>query len=420
MRNQPPCEATDGRTGQVVSIPVDKSEFRLHSGGSTGQAVTPDRGGPAAVPYPGARPAVLESRLRTSAERGDEVSEPIGAGASRRTMLRQSGAGVAAMAAASLTACAGAPGPSASGTPASSAGSAGTTPIRIPAGGRTLTGRAVRSAAGPAPRGLIFAVHGGGYTSRYFDVPGQSAMGLAAALGYDVVAVDRPGYAAQANWLLGFDQQAPVLLEAAAWARREYGAGPGQVFLYGHSIGGMLSLLMANAAPADFLGVSMTGSGAVYHDRALKGLGARLADPATGTHNMSPEAARRAVFMAPPWSYDMPVTRLDPERDVPSLVADLKDALRWPERLPEEARRSRVPVQFVVPEYDGLWRSDEAALRGVRGWFPSSPITEVRVQGDAGHSVELHHVWRAHVMKMLAFAEECRTDRARVASGTTG
>jgi hypothetical protein len=62
-----------------------------------------------------------------------------------------------------------------------------------------------------------------------------------------------------------------------------------------------LSLLMANADPSGYSGVSMTGSGAVYHERALQGVKARLADPATGTHSMSPEAARRAVFMGPPW-----------------------------------------------------------------------------------------------------------------------
>jgi pimeloyl-ACP methyl ester carboxylesterase len=259
------------------------------------------------------------------------------------------------------------------------------------------------------------AIHGGGYTSKYFDVPGASAMELVAGLGYDVLAVDRPGYAANQDWLLGFDDQVKVLATATSWARNRFGTPEGQVFLYGHSIGGMLSLLMANAAPAQYLGVSMTGSGAVYHDRAVKGLTARMADPKTGSHSMSGEAARRAVFMAPPWSYDVEVTKLDPERDVPSMVADLRDALQWSERLRSEGPRARVPVQFVVPEYDGLWRSDAAATQGVRELFSQAPFADVYVQRHAGHSVELHHLWRAHVEKVVAFCEECRVERRRTA-----
>jgi pimeloyl-ACP methyl ester carboxylesterase len=205
-----------------------------------------------------------------------------------------------------------------------------------------------------------------------------------------------------------------VLAEVGDWTRRRFDTAQGRVFLYGHSIGGMLSLLMANADPSGYSGVSMTGSGAVYHERALQGVKARLADPATGTHSMSPEAARRAVFMGPPWSYDMEVTKLDPDRDVPSLVADLRDAVAWADRLKSEAGQARVPVQFVVPEYDGLWRAD--AIQGVREWFSGVPFADVYVQRHAGHCVELHHLWRSHVMKVVAFAEECRAQQQKAAA----
>ena len=46
--------------------------------------------------------------------------------------------------------------------------------------------------AGDVP--LIIAVHGGTYTSEYFDIPGHSLLDQAAALGIPIVAVDRPGY----------------------------------------------------------------------------------------------------------------------------------------------------------------------------------------------------------------------------------
>jgi len=279
--------------------------------------------------------------------------------------------------------------------------------VSIPVAGRHLSGREIRARTKPS-KGLIVAIHGGGYTSKYFDTPGQSALELVARLGYDVVAIDRPGYGSNADWILGFDEQVAILQDAVDWAVGRYGTPAGQVFLYGHSIGGMLSLLMANASPHRYSGVHMTGSGAVYHERAFEGLSARIADPATGTHSMSPQAARRAVFMAPVGGWDDAVARLDPERDVPSVVAELRDALQWPQRLRTEAGRARVPVQFVVPQYDGLWRADADAMQGLDALFAGAPFSDVYVQRGAGHSVELHRLYRAHVLRMAAFADECR------------
>lgn len=284
--------------------------------------------------------------------------------------------------------------------------------ITIPVGSRALSGRAIRTTLA-APRGLLVAIHGGGYTSKYFDTPGNSALRFAASAGYNVVAFDRPGYGVNPEWVLRFDDQIAVLATAARWAHEQYGVAGEPALLYGHSIGGMLALLMANAAPAEYLGVSMTGAGARYHDRALAGVSARVADPATGTHSMSGEAARIALFMGPAGGFDPAIARLDPERDVPSAVADLRDALAWGDRLRIEAARLTVPVHFVVPEHDGLWRADAEAMQGVREMFSATPFADVYVQRGAGHCVELQHLGFAHVMKVVAFAEECRLLRLR-------
>ena len=41
---------------------------------------------------------------------------------------------------------------------------------------------------------LIVAIHGGTYTSAYFDVPGYSLLDRADASGVPIIAPDRPGY----------------------------------------------------------------------------------------------------------------------------------------------------------------------------------------------------------------------------------
>ena len=67
-----------------------------------------------------------------------------------------------------------------------------TEPVVIDAGGHRITGISSTTSNGNLP--LIVALPGGSYTSHYFDVPGHSLFDTAAANGFDVVALDRPGY----------------------------------------------------------------------------------------------------------------------------------------------------------------------------------------------------------------------------------
>ncbi len=280
--------------------------------------------------------------------------------------------------------------------------------VSIPVAGGALSARV---AACEAPRGAILAIHGGGYTGRYFDVPGQSFLRLAAAAGYWTAAIDRPGYGAMRDRPMPFDGQVAVLGEAAHWLLARAGAGL-PLFLHGHSIGGMLALLLAGAeTELPIVGLAMTGAGAINHERAAAAIRARAAS--AETHSESAPDLRKLLMMGPAWSYDPAHARFDAERDAPSAVADLRDASAWSERLPAAAARCPVPVQFVVPEHDALWRSDTAALDGVAALFAKAPFVEVRVQRMAGHAVELHRLARAHACRVLAFADECRLHRER-------
>lgn len=275
----------------------------------------------------------------------------------------------------------------------------------IPVAGGALS---ARIAACEAPCGAILAIHGGGYTGRYFDVPGQSFLSIAAAAGYWTAAIDRPGYGAMRDRPMPFERQVAVLDDAARWLRAEAGAGL-PLFLHGHSIGGMLALLLAGAETGlPICGLAMTGAGTVNHESAAAAIRARAAS--AETHSESTPDLRKRLMMGPAWSYDPAHAAFDAERDVPSAISDLKDASAWSERFPAAAAACRVPVQFVVPEHDSLWRSD--AVDGVAGLFAKAPFVEVRVQRMAGHAVELHRLARAHAYRVLAFADECRLHRA--------
>ena len=280
--------------------------------------------------------------------------------------------------------------------------------VSIPVAGGAFSARV--SACG-APCGAILAIHGGGYTARYFDVPGQSFLRLAAAAGYWTVAIDRPGYGAMRERTLPFDAQVALLGDAARWLLAEAGAGL-SLFLHGHSIGGMLALLLAGAETGlPIAGLAMTGAGAVNHERAAAAIRARAAS--AESHSESAPDLRKLLMMGPGWSYDSDLAAFDAGRDVPSAIPDLRDASAWSEHFPAAAARCPVPVQFVVPEHDALWRSDAASLDGVAGLFAQAPFVELRVQRMAGHAVELHRLARAHAYRVLAFADECRLHRER-------
>src|SRR5260370_6589521 len=118
---------------------------------------------------------------------------------------------------------------------------------------------------GPAGvlRGVVIALHGSGYLSRYWDYPADPAASLlrqGRALGYRVIAVDRPGYgrscAADADTAC-LESQARILAELIAQVRRE--SRPAPVFLVGHSLGSLLAVrLPAREAAANVPGLGVT------------------------------------------------------------------------------------------------------------------------------------------------------------------
>jgi pimeloyl-ACP methyl ester carboxylesterase len=280
--------------------------------------------------------------------------------------------------------------------------------IMLGRGATALSGR-FTPAAGGAPRALIFAIHGGSYTSRYFgfeSLAGGTLFDLAPRLGYAVLAIDRPGYGAAADRPLDFDGQAKALAAAIREAAARYGAGGAGTFLIGHSIGAMLAMLIAAHEDAGaLLGLDLSGAGVVYRADSLAGLRAyaALADPPRAPHR----EARRARMFGPLWTRSEAAVEEDFATAPLSQPHEIREALGWGERMKAVAARIALPVNFMVGEYDALWESSPEAIAQIRAAFTAAPRAEIRRQPGSGHCNHLHRAGRACNLRALAFFDEC-------------
>ena len=110
------------------------------------------------------------------------------------------------------------------------------------------------------PRAIVVALHGGAVTSAYFDSPGRprhSLLRTGAALGFTVMALDRPGHgssASHADKMASAGRRVDLAYAAVdrLLAQRPRGAG---LFLAAHSLGCVLAVRMA----ADERGAGLLG-----------------------------------------------------------------------------------------------------------------------------------------------------------------
>ena len=260
------------------------------------------------------------------------------------------------------------------------------------------------------PRALVVALHGGSYDSRYFDLTSTSDasfVDLASALGFGVVAIDRPGYgAAQGidSKLLSFDEQVSLIEEAISSARQQFGSGAG-VVLVGHSIGAMLSLsIAARGNTEDLLGVEASGQGVVWQP-GIRELWQSLmgADPVINL----PREPRLQIMYGPPGTYTEQAQAEDAANAQPLPIAELRDALSWHDRLREIAPSIHVPVRVTLAEFDNIWSPAPEARATLADVLKSSVWAEVILQRFSGHSTHGHIAARAHHLEVLSFAEQC-------------
>jgi pimeloyl-ACP methyl ester carboxylesterase len=269
-------------------------------------------------------------------------------------------------------------------------------------------------AEAPNPRAVIVAIHGGGTTAVYFDCPGHPTLSLlraAAARGFTVLALDRPGHGASTPYpeaMARPEQRVQLAYGAVDRILRERPRGAG-LFVMAHSGGCELALRMAaDARGADLLGIELAGTGRSYHPEARQVL-----KVATRDHR---PAGLRELLWHPPELYPAEVrTGITNSSTAPSY----EDAVvtNWARQdFPALAPAVRVPVQFSVAEHERVWQSDPAELAEIAALFSGSPRFTINEQLGAGHNISLGHTAAAYHSKVLSFVEECVVARENTAA----
>jgi pimeloyl-ACP methyl ester carboxylesterase len=263
---------------------------------------------------------------------------------------------------------------------------------------------------------LIVALHGGSYTSRYFDVPGHSLLERAASNGVRVIALDRPCYggshALPADDVT-FEQSANVLDAAIARLWDDFGTHHTGVVLVGHSIGGAICIHIASQQPDwPLLGIAVSGIRDVTPDHVRNAWNAM---PAGQPVEFTAEQ-RRMFFYGPDWTIEPEIVSRADASAAPIPLAELLEVVgRWPDEAAELAAKVTVPVQYLAFEFERLWCIDADLVRSFAAYFTAAPLVVSELMAGIGHNADHHCNSQTFHLRQLAFALDCAQRTARPA-----
>lgn len=283
--------------------------------------------------------------------------------------------------------------------------SASVRPILLDAAGLTLSGLLAQPPGGRPPKATLVAVHGGGMRAGYFDGqahPDLSLLTLGAALGFTVLALDRPGYGHSATALpdgATLNEQADVLLAALDTFADQHAVGAGFALL-AHSYGGKLALVTAAHAPGRLLAVDASGVGHRYAIAPVQRQ--RLRRHLEWERNWGP----LGLYPTGTFRATEPLVAPIPAREAAEIP-------RWPDTFDTIAERITVPLRLTFAEHEAWWLTQDTHLADMTARLTATDVLRVERQPGTGHNISLSHAARSYHLRALAFLEErLHTDSA--------
>ncbi|TFC01076.1 alpha/beta hydrolase [Cryobacterium adonitolivorans] len=282
-----------------------------------------------------------------------------------------------------------------------------------PACGFTFTGRSNLTGEvglhSDAP--LIIALHGGTYSSEYFDIAGHSLLDNAAVRGIPVIALDRPNYVGSSPLATEgsiIEANAEVLGAAIGSIWDELGGDSAGIVLVAHSIGGAAATIIAST-PQTWPLLGLATSGCLVRVPA-ESAGAWAALPDIPMIDL-PVPLKDQLMFGPVETYDdaMPAASYPSNTLVPK--AELLDITGgWIARRAETTAKVAVPVHHRQAEFDHLWVTDQGEVNEYRAGFTSAPSIDAQLQLGAGHCIDFHLPSDEFQNSQLDFAQRCLSE----------
>lgn len=272
-----------------------------------------------------------------------------------------------------------------------------------------FTGRASTPAPIEGTHPLIIAIHGGTYSSAYFDVAGHSLLDRAELNGIPAIAIDRHGYGetpfADDMTILG---QAAALRDALADLWQERRGDARGVVLIGHSIGAAITLGVASApGRLPLLGVAVSGIG-VRTPGTHSGMWNSLPDL---PHVEMPGPVKDQLMFGPAGSFAGTMLAASHVANAPVPRAELVDIVGgWQARAADVCAAVRVPVHYRQAEHDRLWVVDQGEIDAFAGRFAAAPRVDAAMVADTGHCMDFHAIAPALHLQQLGFAMQCAVE----------
>ena len=260
---------------------------------------------------------------------------------------------------------------------------------------------------------LVIAIHGGTYTSAYFDLPGYSLLERAGALGISVIALDRPGYGHSTGLEPGdetiahhADRLGPMIGELFA----RHGGDASGVVLIGHSIGGATVIeLAARHSAWPLLGIAVSG---VCLHTPPESKGAWQSLPPGPITDM-PHAIKDVVMFGPAHTFGAEMPALSHQAHSPAPLAELLDIVTsFPARAQPLLCEVTVPVHHRMGEFDKLWITNANEVRDFGEACVRSPHVDAKLFAGAGHCIDFHMLGASFQLEQLAFALRCGAEAA--------
>ena len=282
----------------------------------------------------------------------------------------------------------------------------------------------------PQYRPLIVGIHGGTYTSEYFNAsPSHSAGTFSAQFGVPLVAIDRPGYR-DTTALSAIPEGSSFSQEEGKDLHRyilpkiweEYGqrSGASTIVLMGQSLGCSACVVTAGLysqekdARYPLGGVILSGRSTTSAVTESQGL-AQLAEARQIGYVEYPPGVKGILMLGDKklGLASDEIRRFSEEITHREPVAELEDRrLQWDGYWRVYARQVKVPIMCAIGGRDGLFKASQEDLKTFTDAFTNSPKVETVFVPGAPHCLELSHWGAGWYSRCFGFAIECATSAA--------